>query len=502
MRVVMRGKLALITMLATFALLAPSAAAVVIHRPNGRFLSAALRRGVPAASIPGSVAAQHAAVPFSSNGNLNYHSGPVLRSSDPYLIFWVPSGETVSGTTRSLLDRYFGDVAADSGGSSNVYGVDRQFTDAAGFADYNQTFGSGQAIVDTQPYPARDTVNCPDVSGSYPTCISDAQIQAELTRLIGTDGLPTDGSSSASELNQNAPIYFVVTPADVNVCADSADCADNAICAYHSSFLDSSRQALYAAIPLLPAASDPKGCQDDGQTAVQAPNGDQVGDVAIKYISHEDSETITDPLGSGWWNSSSGYEDGDECNFAGSFSPSSGTNPNAFTPTLGGSATAGTLYNQLINSNQYYIQSEWSNGDVNCELRPSAGTISASFSASAGPVVATPVSFDPSASSSSNGYSSVSWNFGDGATSFDNSGSGPIGVSHTYSAAGTYTVSLTLVDPKGRLSQASRQVTVTAASPPGGGGTPPSGRGRHTGPDRDGGRTDAPDGGARGAAAD
>lgn len=480
MKILVRCKLALIALLATFALLAPSAAAVVTHQPNGRFLSVAPKRGVSAASIAGSVAAQHAAIPLSSNGNLDYHSGPVMRSSAPYLIFWVPAGEAIGGATQSVLESYFADVAADSGKSSDVYGVDRQFTDGAGFADYRQQFSSSaQAIVDTQPYPTSN--NCSSTSASYPTCLTDAQLRSEIARLIAVNGLPTAGASSASELDQNAPIYFVVLPGDVNECSSTADCADNKFCAYHSVFTDGSSRVLYASIPTLDAALDPKACQADGNASVQAPNGDPIGDVAAKYLSHEDSETITDPLGSGWWNSASGFEDGDNCNVAGAFNPNAGTNPNAFTPTLGGSAAAGTLYNQSINSDRYYIQSEWSNGDVNCELRPSAGAISASFSSSASPVTGTPVSFDPSASSSSNGYSSVSWDFGDGATSFDNSGAGPGSVSHTYGAAGSYTVTFTIVDPKGRLSRASHQVTVTGGHPPppppppppGGGGTPP-----------------------------
>jgi PKD repeat protein len=462
---------------------APTASAVVVHDPNGQLLSVAPIKGVNPTSIPGSVAAQHAAAPLSSNGNLDYNGGPVVHSSAPYLIFWRPPGETIgSAATESLLQSYFIDTAADSGNSANIYGVNRQFTDATGFADYKQTFSSStQSIVDTQAYPTSG--NCTRTSTQHPTCVTDAQVKAEITRLIAANGLPTAGPTSASELNQNAPIYFVVLPADVNECSGGTSCSDNTFCAYHSVFNSGGQHILYSLIPTLLAATNPKSCQADGHSAVQKPNLDRVGDVAIKYMSHEDSETITDPLLNAWFDNASGNEDGDNCNFTGSFSPTTGDNPNAFTPTLGGSGAAGTLFNQSMNGDSYYIQSEWSNGDINCKLRPSAGTISASFSASSGPVVGTPVGFDPSASSSTNGYSSVTWDFGDGGTSFDRSGAGPNAVSHTYGAAGTYTVSLTLVDPKGRISRASQQVSVTTTTPPpppppppgggGGGGTPP-----------------------------
>ena len=96
-----------------------------------------------------------------------------------------------------------------------------------------------------------------------------------------------------------------------------------------------------------------------------------LADVALKYLSHEDNETITDPLGTAWWDSASGNENGDNCNsYGASVDPSHGPNPNAFLPALGGSAPAGTLFDQLINGDRYYVQSEWSNGDANCEMAP------------------------------------------------------------------------------------------------------------------------------------
>jgi PKD repeat protein len=456
------GLVAVGVLLTLLAVLAPGASAVVVHEPNGRLLGVTPRAGINPASIPGSVAAQHAASPFSSNGNLDYNGGPVLHSSAPYLIFWTPSGESMAAGSESLLERYFTDVAADSGKADDVYGVDRQYTDGAGFADYKQTFSSAsQAIVDTQPYPAQDTTNCTDTSSSYPTCVTDAQLQAEVQRLISADGLPTDGSTGASELAQNAPIYFVVLPTDVNVCYSGGTCADNYFCAYHSSFTNGADNVLYAAIPtlILGPGQDPKDCQDDGNSGVQEPNGN-LADVVIKYMSHEDNETITDPLMNAWYDDNSGNEDGDNCN-------ANGTNPDAFLPTLGGSESAGTLYDQLINNDQYYIQSEWSNGDVNCEMRPSAGTITPSFlvPAPGSNPVGQPVSFDPSASPVTNPASSATWDFGDGTAQTFNAGGSALAVaSHTYAAPGNYTIKLTLVDDRGNLASTSEPITI--GSPP------------------------------------
>ncbi|WP_129120665.1 trypsin-like serine protease [Veronia nyctiphanis] len=67
------------------------------------------------------------------------------------------------------------------------------------------------------------------------------------------------------------------------------------------------------------------------------------------------------------------------------------------------------------------------------------------------------VNFD-NMSSAKAGLRSVSWNFGDGATSQS------MNPSHTYSAAGTYNVVLNIVDNNGKTDQVSKSVTVTGGS--------------------------------------
>jgi PKD repeat protein len=463
---------------------AATAGAVVVQLRSGHVVGIAPRAGVVPASIPGLRAS--AARPHVDNGNVDYQGGPVLHSSAPYLIFWDPPSETIPAQTEALMTRYFTDVAHDSGLASNVYGVLRQYSDQTGIADYQQTFSPAQAIVDTHTFPGPDMSNCVENAPSdESTCLTDAQLQTELTRFIAAKSLPTDGLASASELVANAPIYFIVTPADVNICSQgptkthpSGDCSDDVFCSYHGSYADGPNNVLYASIPLINAlvtdpsnGLDPKYCQSDNNAAVQEPNGDG-GDVAIKYMSHEDSETITDPLvGSGWYDTASGNEVGDNCNYwDGTVTDvAAGDDPNAFEPTLGGSASAGTLFDQLINGDQYYTQSEWSNGDVDCDMQPSASTLTPSFTVPAGDVATgSTVGFDPSATSSTGGYSSIAWSFGDGATSFASTATtsnlNPTSISHSYAAPGTYTVTLSVVDTHGNVATTTH--TVSVANPP------------------------------------
>ena len=74
-------------------------------------------------------------------------------------------------------------------------------------------------------------------------------------------------------------------------------------------------------------------------------------------------------------------------------------------------------------------------------------------------------SFDGGGSSDPEGGNlTYSWNFGDGS-----GGGGGVVVSHTYAAAGTYTVKLTVTDQQGLSNTTSKSVTIT--EPP----TPPAG---------------------------
>lgn len=444
----------LLAALAALCALAPSAGAVLVRIGKHHLAGVTLAKGVRPTSVPGSLA-QGAAAP-TDEGTVSYHGGPVLHGSSPYLIFWDPHSELTS-SDRTLFQRYFADVAADSGDSTDVFGTDRQYTDSSGFADYDQSWSSSHAIIDKQPYPTSG--QCTDNAGYTETaCLFDSQLQDELSRVISAHDLPTGTTG-------DAPIYFIVTPPDVNSCIPGGgvpdQCADSTFCAFHSSYSDDGSDILYADIPTVLAANSPKLCQMDGNSGVQSPNANPLVDVALKYVSHEDNETITDPLLSAWWDSSSGNEIADNCNATGAFDPPGQTNPNAFAPTLGGSASAGTLFDQRINSHHYYTQSVWSNGDGDCVMDPTSSALSAAFAAPASGSTGHMVGFDPSASSSAGGYSSTTWDFGDGSSAFSRGAPGPM--SHTYTAPGTYQVTLTLVDVYGNLSTTSQPVTILPA---------------------------------------
>ena len=398
--------------------------------------------------------------------NVQYQGGPVLHTTAPYVIYWDPSGG-ISPTSRGIINRYLTDVAADSGEADDTYGVGRQYYDSAGYADAGTAFtASSQAIVDTDSYPT--TSNCPAESG-FSNCITDAQLRAELAGFISAHALPTDGPGSESEFPAGAPVYFLILPATVNTCIDSTGsvCSGGpqlVYCGYHSAYANSNGDAvLYANVPFSVFTTvGTKGCQQDNTSTstLQAPNGDDADNI-VDILSHELNEVITDPAGDAWVNAGGdGNELADQCVAYGSPSdPTSGVSVDAYVPIGGnaaaGSNTFGSLFDQLINGDRYYTQSLWSNGQVNCEMQPTAATLVPSFTAGH---VGQAITLDPTATDSSAGAASATWSFGDGSSSFVPGSLAP--TTHSFSGPGQYTVKLTVVDAYGNVASTSKQVVV------------------------------------------
>ena len=325
--------------------LSSAAAATVMKTPSGHPVSVMLRGSKPPASGT------------ASGGVLVPHGGPVLKGETPYLIFWTPGSHGISGANEGLMAQYLTDVAHDSNGVSdtNVYSVLGQYG-----SPYNQTFSSSQVIVDTTPYPPAKN-GCKLATG-ITACVSDAALQAEITNVISQHHLPLSAAGAAT-----TPIFFMITPADTNVCLSSGACASNNFCAYHDYFNSGGNSILYASVPFAVFASSTKGCQTDGKTGYNTPTGPsglQAYNVADD-LSHELSETITDPLISAWY-TNGGLEVGDLCEAWGAtVNTSKGYSPLSYGPAY--SNSAGGIYDQIINGDEYYNQTEFSNSTGQCE---------------------------------------------------------------------------------------------------------------------------------------
>ena len=398
-------------------------------------------RGVNPLSIPGAYRAPAASGASGATGPRNFdgppeggglllnHGGPVMHSVTTHVIYWDPPTSQFTVTTKGIVSKFFTDVAHDKELASNVFAVAGQYKDATGHAAYTSTFGTEGT--DATAYPETGNCTIPVASGvdagpPYTTCLFDSQLKTELSAYISANSLPTGPTQQ----------YFVLLPHKVVTCFNQTIkeeeengpiCSNNVYCAYHSSISPKSpNEIIYSDIPFsLLDTAFVKGCQDDGHNAnVQLPNGDGAGgnettkyaDVALKYTSHEYTEAATDPLGNAYFDTH-GLENGDKCNGVSFFEPNGvGYDKNAFLPTLGGVAGSGTLFDQLINADSYYLQSEWDNAAKACLMKPVALSSAGFTTSPTSGLVGAPMEFKGAATDLYAGLS-FTWKWGDGTES-------------------------------------------------------------------------------------
>ncbi len=354
--------------------------------------------------------------------NMDYNGGPVMPSNTDYMVLWSPTGlSAYPAGYVSGLRTFFTDLAHDSGGHQNVDSVSAQYNDLTGaFARYQTTFGG--ALVDTDPYPPTE---CP-VAAPVSACLTDAQIQTELEQFVAARGLKTDLSHE----------YFLLTPPGVESCFSNdastsfGGCSAGepiniaGFCAYHGN-TTLSPMLLYANDPF--DATNPL-CQDGNN-----PNGIADGEIN-GGLSHEQNESVTDPLPNDAWTNGAGanqgQEVGDQC--VGMMGTPLGTAPN------------GAKYNQVINGHFYWFQEEWSNQTHSClqRLTPTKARPHARFTVTAGSGLT--LNFDAHGSSAPGGVAEYVWQFNDAFGAQTVEQTTPT-ISHTFPSAGAYSVGLTIM---------------------------------------------------------
>jgi hypothetical protein len=208
-----------------------------------------------------------------AGAHLTYYGGPVLSNVKVYTIFWnssVPS--------QASLNSFYSTI------TSSAY-----FDWLTEYNTPTQTIGHGSlggSVVDTGA-PAG-------------TNISDAQIQAEISRLISAGQLPANDGNN---------LYMVHFPAGISITqGTSKSCVQ--FCAYHGTYVRGGKNAYYGVIPDLSG-----GCASGCGSNTKLNNTTSVA-------SHELIEAVTDaavglatnlaaPLA--WYDNTNG-EIGDICN--------------------------------------------------------------------------------------------------------------------------------------------------------------------------------------------
>lgn len=418
------------------ALTASPASAIVVRLANGKQISYEAVRGSTGPSQFDDF--------FT---NVDYSGGPVMPSNANYVIAWEPSGYYPGGHPFQAnyligVDQFFTDLAHDSGQATNGDSVATQYNDAGGqVAAYQSSFPMAH-LVDTNPLP-------PSGCAAATPCITDAQIQAELSNFLTANHLPRDLAHE----------YFLLTPPHLTSCFDgtgSSPCSANidshGYCAYHSASTGPAGSFIYANIPDLaglpgcdPFATTGTGFCPVGHTC-HYDNGPADG--VLNAIQHEHAESVTDPQpNNGWtdWGFNNGPEEmADKCNNDGFSDPNIQLQPSAgnhYTP-----------YNYSINGHHYLLQMMWSNQGHSClhSFTPNGTSVHASFTQTAS--TGDSVSFDASASTPSGAGTQYVWQFNTGpgqqqqTNTFETTSPS---TSESFPSHGGYVVALTVMAPDG-----------------------------------------------------
>jgi hypothetical protein len=201
-------------------------------------------------------------------GPVSYHSGPVISNARVTVVYWNSA------------------VAFQSSLPSFYAGV----TNSKYFDLYNEYRTSTQGI-------GRGSLVAAVVDPSPPsgTTVSDAQITAELQRLIGAGTIATPGSNDLYMVH--FPPGFVVLRSGFHSCPSTG--TEFSFCGYHSWFPFNSTTVRYGVI------TDVEAC------GTLCGPGDGLGNTT-STASHELAEAVTDPQGNAWF-ASDGEEIADLC---------------------------------------------------------------------------------------------------------------------------------------------------------------------------------------------
>jgi hypothetical protein len=314
-----------------------------------------------------------------ASGSLYYNGGPVMTTNKVYTIYWQPPGYQFPSGYAANIDQYFKDLQAANGKNTNTYDNATQYYQETGstkqYVQEHTTFEA--STLDTNPLPPLDPVNCPDtpvaadnggVNGVSTTagCVTDQQVQQEISNVVKAKGWPVSNTTeffmfTSPNIGTCFPATVGVEEGGVETQVTAPLCSFSYFCAYHSAYYDSTvnpnSQIIYSNMPYAAqTAGNPVTCD-----VQEYPNGNP-SDATINVTSHEHNESITDPFGTGWWDSNpndaaAGYENGDMCawDFGTTYGPS------------------GAEYSQTINGHHYLMQTEWDNTTNGCPGSDSSG---------------------------------------------------------------------------------------------------------------------------------
>jgi hypothetical protein len=257
--------------------------------------------------LHGAAPAANASV--AASPKLTYRGGPMLENVEVHTVFW---GSKIPQATQTSLASFY--QAVPTSGSKYF----------AMLSEYDtpqppQTIGFGSYLG-----------SYVDSDAPTATTVTDAQIQAEVARLIDQEKLPA---------NDGRNIFMVYFPPGVVIDQGGGSLSCQVFCAYHGSFQRNGNEVYYGVFPDLTSGGCEKGCGFNAKAI----------DNLYSVSTHELVEATTDAaVGDNilaWYDDANG-EIGDIC---------------AFFPDA--------------KVRGYAVQNEWSNQDRGCRAGPSKANV-------------------------------------------------------------------------------------------------------------------------------
>ena len=204
--------------------------------------------------------------------NINYHDGPVMERTHNVYFIWY--GNWSGHPALSILPQFMQDLNGSS------------------YQDIHNTYFDNSRRITDNLFMSNQIFD----SYSQGTSLSDASVRNVVSRALTNGLLPVDVNG----------LYYVLTSADVN--ETSGFCTS--YCGWHSHASLSNTDIKYSFVGNLDR------CGSSCEWQSPSPNGSVAADSMANVMSHELSETLTDPqTGNGWFRTNTSGEDGDLCNF-------------------------------------------------------------------------------------------------------------------------------------------------------------------------------------------
>ena len=211
---------------------------------------------------------------------VTWQGGTVQHTPHVYLLFWGPNWQTdtTQEASATYLENFFSGLG-NGQAADNWSTITSQYADTTGAPSFTGLVYEG---------PTFDT-------STPPTGATAAQIAAEADTFVQNNNIADTADAQIVVATQSGtcPRGFAGT---------SRPTSTNPYCAYHGSSL-----APYINLPYLPDAGT--GCAEDFVNP--APGGNNDGFSIIGGALY--AGTITDPLGTAWFDTATGGEIGDQC---------------------------------------------------------------------------------------------------------------------------------------------------------------------------------------------